>query len=74
MASIGTDGSDFLPNVSGAIVDNDSLDLARAKGLNIREYLDGFDSYGLLKAIGGSLTVTGDTVNNVGDISLYLLP
>jgi hydroxypyruvate reductase/glycerate 2-kinase len=39
----------------------------------MRDYLDRFDSYSLLKAIGGSLVVTGDTGTNVGDIALYLL-
>jgi len=73
VASIGTDGSDFLPDVAGAIVDKDTVERARAKGLNMRDYLDRFDSYSLLKAIGGSLVVTGDTGTNVGDIALYLL-
>ncbi len=73
MASIGTDGSDFLPDVAGAIVDKDTLDRARAKGLDIRDYLDRFDSFSLLEKTGGSLVVTGDTGTNVGDIALYLL-
>jgi glycerate-2-kinase len=73
VASISTDGSDFLPDVAGAIVDKDTVERARAKGLNMRDYLDRFDSYSLLKAIGGSLVVTGDTGTNVGDIALYLL-
>jgi glycerate-2-kinase len=73
VASIGTDGSDFLADVAGAIVDKDSLGRARAKGLDIKDYLDRFDSYSLLKAIGGSLVVTGETGTNVGDVALYLL-
>lgn len=73
VASVGTDGSDFLPDVAGAIVDKDSLDRARAKGLDIKDYLGRFDSYSLLKAIGSSLVVTGETGTNVGDIALYLL-
>jgi glycerate 2-kinase len=73
VASIGTDGSDFLPDIAGAIVDRDALERAIAKGLNIRDYLDRFDSYSLLKAIGGSLVTTGDTGTNVGDIVLYIL-
>jgi len=73
VASVGTDGSDFLPDVAGAIVDNDSLDNAKAKGIDVKSYLNGYDSNTLLDKIGGSLVITGDTGTNVGDVILYLL-
>ena len=73
IASVGTDGSDFLPDVAGAIVDNDSLNDARAKGIDVKAYLDKYDSNTLLDKIGGSLIITGDTGTNVGDVILYLL-
>ncbi len=73
MASMGTDGSDFLPDVAGAIVDNHSLDSARARGIDVKAYLSRYDSNTLLRRIGGSLIVTGDTGTNVGDIIVYLL-
>jgi glycerate 2-kinase len=73
VASVGTDGSDFLPDVAGAIVDNNSLDIAKAKGIDVESYLDRYDSNSLLDKIGGSLIVTGDTGTNVGDVTLYLL-
>lgn len=73
VASIGTDGSDFLPDVAGAIVDNSSLAAAEAMGLDVKSCLEGYDSYTLLDRIGRSLVITGDTGTNVGDVVVYLL-
>ena len=73
VASIGTDGSDFLPDVAGAMVDNNSLDSARARGIDVKSYLSRYDSNTLLKRIGDSLIVTGNTGTNVGDVILYAL-
>ena len=73
VASVGTDGSDFLPDVAGAVVDNHSLDNAKAKGIEVKSYLDRYDSNTLLNKIGGSLVITGDTGTNVGDVIIYLL-
>jgi glycerate-2-kinase len=73
VASVGTDGSDFLPEVAGAIVDQGLLEIARAKALDIKAYIERCDSYPLLKEIGNSLIVTGDTGTNVGDVIVYLL-
>lgn len=73
VASVGTDGSDFLPDVAGAIVDNNSLGVAEGKGLDVKSYLDRYDSNTLLKEIGESLLVTGNTGTNVGDVIAYAL-
>ncbi len=73
VASIGTDGSDFLPDVAGAIVDHNSLDIAQAKGMNAQSYLSRYDSNNLLDCLGNSLIMTGDTGTNVGDIIIYFL-
>jgi len=73
VASVGTDGSDFLPDVAGAIVDNNSLDIAKAKGIDVQSYLERYDSNTLLDKIGGSLVITGDTGTNVGDVIIYFL-
>lgn len=73
VASVGTDGSDFLPDVAGAIVDPNSLETARAKQIDIESYIKRCDSYSLLKKIGNSLIVTGDTGTNVGDVVVYLV-
>ncbi|MEE8194655.1 MAG: DUF4147 domain-containing protein [Dehalococcoidales bacterium] len=73
IAGIGTDGSDFLPDVAGAIVDNSSLAAAEAMGLDVKSCLEGCDSHTLLDRIGHSLVITGDTGTNVGDVVVYLL-
>ena len=72
VASVGTDGSDFLPDVAGAIVDQDSFETAQAKGLDIKAYIKRYDSNPLLDSIGNSLIITGDTGTNVGDVIVYL--
>ncbi len=72
VASVGTDGSDFLPDVAGAIVDQDSLDIAQGKGIDVKSRIERYDSNTLLGSIGNSLIVTGDTGTNVGDIIVYL--
>ncbi len=71
VASVGTDGADFIPEVAGAIVDNSSLSSARS--LDIKSYLDHYDSHTLLAKMGRSLIVTGSTGTNVGDIIVYAL-
>jgi glycerate-2-kinase len=73
VASIGTDGSDFLSDVAGAIVDQDCLNRARAKGIDVKSYLERYDSNSLLNQIGSSLVIISDTGTNVGDIIIYLL-
>jgi glycerate-2-kinase len=73
VVSVGTDGSDFLPDVAGAIVDVGSLKKAKEKGMNVESYLRRYDSYTLLDRIGGCLIITSDTGTNVGDVTLYLL-
>jgi glycerate 2-kinase len=72
-ASAGTDGSDYLPDVAGAIVDNETLLKATAKGIDVREYINRFDSNTLFRKIGGSLIITGNTGTNVSDVIVYLL-
>jgi len=73
VASLGTDGSDFLPDIAGAIVDNNSLNWAKNKGINIQSYLNNYDSNTLLKKIGKSLIITGNTGTKVGDVIIYIL-
>jgi glycerate 2-kinase len=71
-ASIGTDGSDFIPEVAGAIVDRRTLQAIESKKVDIKSHLKQYDSYTLLNHIGNSLVTTGNTHTNVGDITLYL--
>ncbi|MCX6580884.1 MAG: DUF4147 domain-containing protein [Candidatus Aminicenantes bacterium] len=74
MASVGTDGSDFLPGIAGAIVDKNTLNAARLKEIEIQPYLERYDSNTLLERIGNSLVTTGNTGTNVGDVAIYIFP
>jgi glycerate 2-kinase len=73
VASAGTDGSDFLPDVAGAMVDDRSLETAVAAGIDVEDYINRFDSNTLFNKLGRSLIFTGATGTNVSDILLYLL-
>jgi len=72
IASVGTDGSDFMDNVAGGIADAHSLEIISQKGLNIEEHLEKYDTYNILRQIDG-LIYTDDTGTNVGDIVVYLI-
>jgi glycerate 2-kinase len=73
VASAGTDGSDYLADVAGAMVDDRSLQQARDMGINIEQYIGKFDSNSLFNKLGRSLIITGPTGTNVSDVILYLL-
>jgi len=73
MASVGTDGSDYVLETAGAIVDHDSLEAARVRGLDVESYLERYDSNGLLSALGNCLIETGNTGTNVCDVIVYVL-
>lgn len=73
LASVNTDGSDFLAETAGAIGDNASLAWAAEQGLDVGAYLEGYDSHTLFKKMGSSLIITGPTGTNVGDVMVYVL-
>jgi glycerate 2-kinase len=73
VVSIGTDGSDYLPDIAGAIVDDDTLTHLGSRNIDAKAYLDRFDSYNLLDIAGNSLVKTGNTGTNVGDVMVYIL-
>lgn len=73
VASLGSDGSDYLPDIAGAIADNTSRQTAHELELDTESYLKRYDSHTLLKSIGRCLIITGETGTNVGDIALYIL-
>ncbi|RLC37158.1 glycerate kinase [Candidatus Falkowbacteria bacterium] len=73
IASAATDGQDYLKNVAGAIIDNNSLSLARAKEIDVEKYIKNFDTYSLFKKLENSLIKTERTGTNVGDVVVYLL-
>jgi len=73
VASVGTDGSDYIEDVAGAIVDDHSLACAETAALDVKRYIDRFDSNTLFRSMGKSLIITGPTGTNVSDVLVYLL-
>ncbi|MCK5044379.1 DUF4147 domain-containing protein [Candidatus Parcubacteria bacterium] len=70
VCALATDGSDFLPNVAGAIIDNKTL---VGREIDTEEYLKRYDSNALFAKTGRSLIETGDTGTNVSDVIIYVL-
>ncbi len=73
VASVGTDGSDFLPDVAGAVIDSHSLERLTSKNIDPQGYISSFDSNTLLAKTGNALIITGNTGTNVGDIVIYMI-
>ncbi|NQV13496.1 MAG: DUF4147 domain-containing protein [Parcubacteria group bacterium] len=73
VASVATDGSDFMPEIAGGIVDNNSLTDKNITTQDIQQYLEKFDSYSLLERLDNSLVITGKTGTNVGDLMVWMV-
>jgi len=73
VASVATDGVDFMPGIAGAIVDNKSLEIANSKNYDIQSFIDKYDTYPFLEALGNLLIKIGDSGTNVGDVIIYIL-
>lgn len=67
-----TDGIDGTDDAAGAIVVPDTLDRARAAGLDPAEYLRANNAYAFFKAI-GDLVITGPTRTNVNDFRAIIV-
>jgi hydroxypyruvate reductase len=67
-----TDGIDGTQDNAGAFVLPDTLERMQAQGLNLEEFLDRNDGYGLFAAL-GDLLVTGPTHTNVNDFRALLV-
>jgi glycerate 2-kinase len=67
-----TDGIDGSEDNAGAIIDPQTLDRARASGLDPKVCLDGHDSHSVFAAT-GDLIITGPTRTNVNDLRLILI-
>lgn len=68
----GTDGNDGPTEAAGGVVDPDTIERAKKKGLDALGYLLNNDAYHFLEAT-GDLLVTGPTRTNVMDVHLILL-
>jgi glycerate 2-kinase len=71
-ASFSTDGVDGYSDLAGAIADKNTLDAAKRKQLNNREYLARYDSATFFKKLGLEIK-TGPTGTNVADLTLVLI-
>ncbi|MEK6932605.1 MAG: DUF4147 domain-containing protein [Nanoarchaeota archaeon] len=69
IASIASDGIDYIKESCGAIIDKDSF--KEIKRYNLDKYLSKHDSYRILKKLNANL-ISGLTGVNVGDIILFL--
>ncbi len=72
LLSAGTDGTDGPTDAAGAIVDGQTISVAKAKGLDPEEYLNNNDSYSFFKDIDG-LFKTGPTGTNVMDLQIIII-
>lgn len=72
MASIGTDGVDYLDKAAGVIIDQNTLARIGSAKLNIDKYLRDYDSYSLFDKLDSALISTGNTGTNVCDVVIYL--
>jgi len=70
--SVGTDGTDGPTDAAGAMCCGETLERARAQGLDPLRFLTENDSYTFFRRAGG-LIVTGPTHTNVMDLRFFLV-
>jgi hydroxypyruvate reductase len=71
IAGFATDGSDGPTDVAGAIVDGNTVAVAKGKGLDAAQALHQNDAYPFFQKAGGHI-ITGPTGTNVNDLYLLL--
>lgn len=67
-----TDGIDGTENAAGAIITPDTLERARAAGIDPAEHLTSNNAYLFFEAL-GDLVITGPTLTNVNDFRVILI-
>ena len=72
LISVGSDGTDGPTDAAGGYVDTDTVRELKAKGMDIRTYLENNDAYHALQAV-DSLIITGPTGTNVNDVTIGLI-
>jgi glycerate 2-kinase len=68
LVTFGTDGEDGPTDAAGAVVTGETLQRARALGLDPQAFLQNNDSYHFFSAL-GDLLITGPTGTNVNDLA-----
>jgi glycerate 2-kinase len=69
--SAGTDGIDGNSPAAGALAESNTIERARALGLNAQSFLDASDAYSFFEALGDTI-MTGPTGTNVRDLRILL--
>ncbi len=69
--SAGTDGVDGSSPAAGAAADGETLAAARARGLDLADFIRRSDSYTFFKSLGDAIE-TGPTGNNLRDLRILL--
>jgi len=69
--SAGSDGIDGNSRAAGAIADGSTLERAKARGLDLKAHLSGFNAYPVFEALGDAIIV-GPTGNNLRDLRILL--
>jgi len=72
IASIATDGMDYIKESCGGIIDRNSFEIIEKNKINLDKYLHNHNSHSLLKKINSNLSTDGLTGINVGDVMLFL--
>ena len=72
LISVGSDGTDGPTDAAGGYADSDTVQEMKAKGMDIRAYLDNNDAYHALQAV-DNLIITGPTGTNVNDVTVGLI-
>ena len=72
VVSLGTDGTDGPTDAAGGIATPDTVQRAKAAGLDARAALANNDSYHFLGSL-GDLLITGPTLTNVNDLILVFV-
>ncbi len=67
----GTDGIDGNSPAAGAVADGETLERARAKGMDPQDYLRRSDSFHFFEALGDAI-LTGPQQNNLRDLRLLV--
>ena len=73
IASLGTDGVDFIPEAAGALIDSETITRANEKGITFTQALAAHDSYPVLRDLGAIVSTGGPTGTNVGDVTMIFL-
>nr|WP_272214054.1 MOFRL family protein [Marinicella sp. W31]MDC2875866.1 MOFRL family protein [Marinicella sp. W31] len=67
-----TDGVDGREEVAGAVIGPDTLERARAAGIDARAMLENNDAHSFFEALGDQV-ITGPTLTNVNDFRAILI-